>query len=127
VTDPVPAAAPAVLIIGDSGGVGSIAIQLIRTRTDLTVIATASRRETQAWVTELAAHHVIDHNQPLAHQIEALGIGAPGFAFSTNDSEQYGAQVAELLAPKNRFGLIDDQQTFDIMPFKSECISTHSS
>ncbi len=45
VQDGVPGAAPAVLIIGGAGGVGSIAIQLLRALTDLTVIATASRPE----------------------------------------------------------------------------------
>lgn len=75
VTDPVPGAAPVVLIIGGAGGVGSIAIQLLRVLTDLTVIATASRPETSARVTELGAHHVIDHNKPLPAQIEALGLG----------------------------------------------------
>ncbi|KPB01786.1 alcohol dehydrogenase catalytic domain-containing protein, partial [Ahrensia marina] len=34
VNDPVPGAAPAVLIIGGAGGVGSIAIQLLRAMTD---------------------------------------------------------------------------------------------
>ena len=43
---PVAGAAPAVLIIGGAGGVSSIAIQLVRTLTDLTVVATASRPET---------------------------------------------------------------------------------
>ena len=43
VKKPVPGAANAILIIGGAGGVGSIAIQLARTLTDLTVIATASR------------------------------------------------------------------------------------
>ena len=41
VDKPVPGAAPAILIIGGAGGVGSIAVQLARRRTDLTVIATA--------------------------------------------------------------------------------------
>jgi NADPH2:quinone reductase len=43
VNDPVPGAANAILIIGGAGGVGSIAIQLARALTKLTVIATASR------------------------------------------------------------------------------------
>jgi NADPH:quinone reductase-like Zn-dependent oxidoreductase len=38
--------------------------------TALTVIGTASRPETQAWVQDLGAHHVIDHSQPLAEQLE---------------------------------------------------------
>ena len=48
----VPGAAPAILIVGGAGGVGSIATQIARQLTDLTVIATASRSETQAWCRE---------------------------------------------------------------------------
>jgi NADPH:quinone reductase len=77
VNDPVPGAANAVVIIGGSGGVGSIAIQLLRAKTDMVVIATASRPETQDWAKNLGAHHVIDHTKPLVPQIEALGIGQP--------------------------------------------------
>ena len=115
----------AVVIIGGSGGVGSIAIQLLRALTDMTVIATASRPETQAWVTELGAHHVIDHSKPLTPQIEALGIGQPGYVFSTNQTGDYVAQIAELIAPQGRFGLIDDPAELDIKPFKPKSVSTH--
>ncbi len=91
VARPVPGAAPAVVIIGAAGGVGSMAIQLLRVRTDLTVIATASRPETKEWCSSLGAHYVVDHSQPLAPQIEALGIGAPGFVFSTAGSVKYSS------------------------------------
>ena len=77
------------------------------------------------WVKELGAHHVIDHSKPLAAQIEALGIGQPGFVFSTNYSGSYAAQVGELIAPQGRFGLIDDPESFDIMPFKGKAVSIH--
>lgn len=125
VSEPVPGAAPAVVIIGGSGGVGSIAIQLLRAMTDLTVIATASRPETQAWVKELGAHHVIDHSKPLSPQIEALGIGQPGWVFSTTHTHQYIDQIAEFIAPQGHFGLIDDPDTLNIMPFKTKAVSTH--
>lgn len=125
VATPVPGAAPAVVIIGGAGGVGSIAIQLLRALTDLTVIATASREETKAWVQELGAHHVIDHSQPLAAQIEALGIGAPAFVFSTNRTELYVEQIAEFIAPQGRFGLIDDPEALNIAPLKPKSVSTH--
>ncbi len=49
VRKPVAGAAPAILIIGGAGGVGSIAVQLARQLTGLTVIATASRLETRDW------------------------------------------------------------------------------
>ena len=49
VAKPVPGAARAILILGGAGGVGSIAIQLARQLTDLTIVATASRPETVQW------------------------------------------------------------------------------
>lgn len=126
VKDPVPGAANAIVIIGGAGGVGSIAIQLARQLTDLTVIATASRQETKDWVRELGAHHVIDHSQPLALQVEALGLGAPGFVFSTTQSDLHAADSIALIAPQGRFALIDDPADgFDAMPFKRKAISIH--
>jgi len=130
VKDPVPGAAAAVLIIGGAGGVGSIAIQLLRALTGLTVIATASRPETQAWVKDLGAHHVINHHEPLPAQIEALGLGAPGpgapgLVFSTTHSHLYLEQISELIAPQGRFGLIDDPESLNIMSFKAKAVSTH--
>ena len=88
----------------------SITIQLLRATTDLTVITTASRPETQDWVRECGAHHVIDHRQPLAPQVEALGLGAPGFVFSTTQTDRHLADIVELIAPQGRLGLIDDPE-----------------
>lgn len=122
---PVAGAAPAILIIGGAGGIGSIAIQLARQLTDLTVIATASRPETRAWAEEMGAHHVLDHAQPLPPQVEALAIGAPPFVFSTTHSDRHRMAIAELIAPEGRFGLIDDHDSFDIVPFKAKSVSVH--
>ncbi|KAB2718782.1 zinc-binding alcohol dehydrogenase family protein [Brucella intermedia] len=122
---PVAGAANAILIIGGAGGVGSIAIQLARALTGLTVIATASRPETQDWVRQLGAHHVIDHRKPLAEQVEALGIGAPAFVFSTTQTLDHLSEIVGLIAPQGRFGLIDDPDKLDIMPFKRKSVSVH--
>lgn len=118
-------AAQALLVIGGAGGVGSIAIQLARQLTDLTVIATASRLETVAWVRDLGAHHVVDHSRPLAAEVAALGIGAPAFVFSTTATDRHLAAVAELIAPQGRWALIDDPGVVDIAPFKRKSVSTH--
>ena len=114
-----------ILIIGGAGGVGSIAIQLLKAKTNLTVIATASREETKSWVESLGADHVIDHSKDLNEQIEALGIEKPKYVFSTNHTETYIKQIVSLIAPQGKLGLIDDPQTFDIMPFKTKSISIH--
>lgn len=121
----VPGAAPAILIIGGAGGVGSIAIQLARKLTDLTVIATASRPETKAWVSDLGAHYVLDHSKPLAQEIAALGIGQPAFVLSTTNTDEHLSQIVELIAPQGRFALIDDPKVLDVNPFKRKSVSVH--
>ena len=125
VKHPTPQGGKIILVIGGAGGVGSITIQLLRALTDLTVIATASRPETQDWVRECGAHHVIDHRQPLAPQVEALGLGAPGFVFSTTHTDKHLADIIELIAPQGRFGLIDDPEMLDAKPFKLKAVSLH--
>jgi zinc-binding alcohol dehydrogenase family protein len=125
VRDPVPGAAPALLIVGGAGGVGSAAIQLARRLTDLTVIATASRPETQAWASELGAHHVVDHSRPLAEEVAALGIGAPGLVFFTTHTAQHLPEILKLVAPQGRLGVIDDAPTLDVMPLKNKSLSVH--
>jgi len=114
-----------ILIIGGAGGVGSITIQLLRALTDLTVIATASRPETQDWVRECGAHHVIDHREPLAPQVDALGLGAPGFVFSTTQTDSHFDDIVELIAPQGRFGLIDDPEVLSALPLKRKAVSLH--
>ncbi|MBY5569637.1 zinc-binding alcohol dehydrogenase family protein [Rhizobium leguminosarum] len=125
VQDAVSGAGRSILIIGGAGGVGSIAIQIARVLTDLTVITTASRPETQDWVKELGAHHVVDHSRPIAPQVAALGIGAPGFIFSTTNTDSHIGDIVEAIAPQGRFALIDDPKTLDIVPFKRKAVSVH--
>lgn len=122
---PVAGAANAILIIGGSGGVGSIATQLARQLTNLTVITTASRPETRAWSLGLGAHYVIDHGGDIADQIASLGIGAPAFVFSTTHSDQHLPAIAQLIAPQGRLALIDDPASFDIAQLKRKSVSLH--
>lgn len=126
VQEPVVGAERAILITGGAGGVGSIAIQLAKQLTNLTVIATASRQETANWARSLGADHVIDHSRPLAEEYAALGIGAPGFIFSVTHSTQHRLALAEIIAPAGRICLIDDfADGFDIMAFKPKAVSLH--
>ena len=121
----VPGIAPLVLIIGGAGGVASVAIQLARQLTGLTVVATASRPETERWVRDMGAHHVVDHRKPLSGEMETLGIGAPGFVFSTTETDAHLKEIAELIAPQGRFALIDDPAVLDVNPFKRRSVSIH--
>lgn len=126
VRDKVPGALHAILITGGAGGVGSIAIQLAKALTDLTVIATASRPETAEWAKALGADHVIDHTKPLAGEYAALGLAAPAFVFSVTHSGDHRLDIAQLITPQGRVCIIDDPKGgFDIMPFKGKAISIH--
>lgn len=126
VQDKVASAWNAVLLIGGAGGVGSIAIQLLRELSDVTVIATGSRPETQDWIRQLGAHHVLDHSKPLAKQIAELAIGAPAFVFSITETSQHIGDILELIAPQGRLGLIDDpKEPVDVRQFKRKALSIH--
>jgi len=87
------------LVVGGAGGVGSIALQLARTLTSATVIATASRPESVAWAQALGAHHVVDHGAPLKPQLAALGLPLVDYVFCTADTDSHFAQLVEVAAP----------------------------
>lgn len=113
------------LIIGAAGGVGSILTQLARKLTKLTVIGTASRDETRQWVTDLGAHHVIDHSQPLVAQLEAIGVGQVDHVASLTHTDTHFEQLIEALRPQGQLALIDDPKTLDVMPMKRKALSLH--
>ena len=114
------------LIVGAAGGVGSILTQLARQLTGLTVIGTASRPETQAWVRDLGAHHVIDHRKPLSEELKRIGIDQVTHVASLTQTDQHFDQLVEALAPQGRLALIDDPaQPLDVMKLKGKSLSLH--
>jgi zinc-binding alcohol dehydrogenase family protein len=113
------------LITGGAGGVGSILIQLARRLTGLTVVATATRPESQKWCLDLGAHAVIDHNKPMKEQIEALKLPPVALVASLTYTDQHYKAIAELMAPQGKFGLIDDPPEFTMSVFKGKAISVH--
>jgi len=90
------AAGKSMLIIGGAGGVGSIGIQLAKS-SGLSVIATASRPETVAWVKELGADQVVNHRENLAAQIRKPVDYIANFS---GELDAYWQAMAELIAPQ---------------------------
>ncbi|QJC55003.1 Zinc-type alcohol dehydrogenase-like protein [Polaromonas vacuolata] len=113
------------LIVGAAGGVGSIMLQLARRLTALTVIGTASRPETKAWVKQLGAHHVIDHSLSFADELKRIGIPQVEYVVSLTQTEAHFAELAAVIAPQGKFGLIDDPKALDITLLKAKSISLH--
>jgi NADPH2:quinone reductase len=117
--------AGSILVVGGAGGVGSILIQLVRRLTGLTVIATASRPETQDWCLSLGAHHVIDHTQPLDDQLRAIGIPEVEYIAGLTGTEGHYLELVQVLAPQGKLGVIDDPKTLDVKPLKRKSASLH--
>ena len=88
-----------ILIIGGAGGVGSIGIQLAKSA-GLTVVATASRPESIAWVKQLGADQVLDHRRDLPQQLQALGRKHVDYVACFTDLDRYWAPMGEMIAPQ---------------------------
>lgn len=113
------------LIIGAAGGVGSILTQLASKLTKMTVIGTASRPESQQWVRNAGAHHVIDHRQPLTQELARIGIPAVTHVASLNNTDEHYLELIAALAPQGKLALIDDPESLDARPLKLKSISLH--
>ncbi len=115
-----------ILIMGAAGGVGSILTQLATNLTDATVIGTASRQQSQDWVKELGADHVINHHQPLMPQLADIGIESVTHVISLTHTDQHFDQLIEVLVPQGKLALIDDPKTtIDITKLKRKSLSLH--
>ncbi|MEO0409815.1 MAG: zinc-binding alcohol dehydrogenase family protein [Cyanobacteria bacterium P01_A01_bin.135] len=115
-------AGEALLVIGGAGGVGSILIQLANQLTGLTVIATASRDETRAWVEKMGADHVVNHRNSLDEEMKALGISPRYVASLTHTGSHYEA-IQALIKPRGHIALIDDPESLDAKSLKPKALS----
>ncbi len=113
------------LVVGAAGGVGSILVQLARQLTGLRVVATASRPETRQWCLDMGAHDVIDHRQPLAPQLAALGVAHVDHVAGLTHTAEYFEQYVQCLRPQGQIAVIDDMPTLDVMPLKGKSLSLH--
>jgi len=115
-----------ILIMGAAGGVGSILTQLAKQLTNATVIGTASRPESQQWVRDLGADHVINHHKPLVKQLNELGIESVTHVISLTHTQQHYDQLVAALAPQGKLALIDDPENgLDVTALKVKSLSLH--
>lgn len=114
------------LVVGGAGGVGSILVQLARKLTKLTVVATASRPETRAWVEKMGAHHIVDHRADMVEAMAELG-AQPSYIAGLTATDRHFPAYAQMLAPQGKIGLIDDPdpKTVDISLIKPKAASLH--
>ncbi len=115
----------ALIIIGGAGGVGSAMIQIARQLTKLTIAASASRPQTQAWVRELGAHHVFDHTKPLADELKRLGLENPPYIASLTHTADHFEAVAAAIGLQGKIGVIEADRAIDPRPLHHKAASLH--
>jgi len=109
------------LIIGGAGGVGSVAIQLASQIAGLTVIATASRENTQRWCGEMGADHTINHRQDMAAQLAELGFPAVDYIFCLNDTAGHWATMTQVIKPQGMIcSIVESDVPLEMEPLKSK-------
>jgi NADPH2:quinone reductase len=112
------------LVLGAAGGVGSILVQLARCLTDVTVIGTASRPESQRWVTDMGAHHVVDHHDDLAAAVLTVAPNGVDWVFSPHSAGNVPT-FAKVVRPFGAVVAVDEPAGLDITPLKSKSIAWH--
>ncbi|PHR72320.1 MAG: NADPH:quinone reductase [Arcobacter sp.] len=112
-----------ILIIGGAGGVASIAIQLIKIRTNLTVITTASRQESKTWCKSMGADYIVNHKD-LIKEVKEAGFEQVDYIFNAADTSMHWNAMAELIAPQGKICLlVDASEPLDINKFKLKSVS----
>lgn len=114
-----------ILVIGAAGGVGSIMVQLLKQRTKLNIIASASRAETISWLEDLGADTIVNHRNLLSEEFAAKNLSEVDYVVSLNNTEQHLPEIEKVVKPQGQFALIDDPETLNIVPFKNKSVSVH--
>lgn len=110
------------LAVAAAGGVGSILTQLASTLTDVAVIGTASRPETQDWVRRMGAQHVVDHHGDLVAAVREVAPDGVDHVFTPSTGGRLPV-YAELIRPFGEIVAIDEDPDMDVRVLKSKSIA----
>jgi NADPH2:quinone reductase len=112
-----------VLILAGAGGVGSIAIQLAKKIGNLTVIATASRKDSQDWCKKMEADYVVNHYH-LKEELEKIGHPQVDYILEFVDLEGYWEMMAEIIKPQGHIvSITQSSKPLDLNILKSKSIT----
>jgi NADPH2:quinone reductase len=114
------------LIIGGAGAVGSLATQLLKARTKVFVIATASRAPSREWCSEMGADLVVDHTGDVAAQLAAASITNIDIVLSTAGSAGNMGWIAKVLRPFGHVSVVDLAAGLDVSPLAAKSASLHT-
>ncbi|MGL4858692.1 MAG: zinc-binding alcohol dehydrogenase family protein [Enterobacteriaceae bacterium] len=113
------------LIIGAAGGVGSMALPLAALRSEVEIIATASREDSAQWCRKLGASLIVNHHN-LSEDLHRAGIKRVEYILCLNNTDSHWSGMTELIAP---FGhiccIVQNQHPLNQLPLKDKSASLH--
>jgi zinc-binding alcohol dehydrogenase family protein len=113
------------LVVGASGGVGSMMLQLVDALLpNVTVIGTASRPEAVTWEEGFGVTATVNHREDLVAQVRAVAPGGVDWIFTSHSTGQL-ANYVELLKPFGEIVAIDDPGSLDAPSLKNKSLSWH--
>lgn len=109
-----------ILIINGAGGVGSVATQLAKWA-GLTVISTASRKESKEWSEKMGADHIIDHHKDLTKQLKKIGYQSLPYILILHSTDRYFEEMSELLQPFGHLGsIVESSKDLNLAKLKNK-------
>ncbi|MEV7681929.1 zinc-binding dehydrogenase [Streptomyces sp. NPDC088341] len=124
--DTLPAGITRVLVLGGAGAVGSLATQLLKTRTSALVISTASREASRRWCAQMGADLVLDHTGDVPAQLNAAGIPHVDMALSTAASADHLSWIPDILRPFGHLSVVDGVPSLDVGALAAKSLSLHT-
>ncbi|GAB7046776.1 zinc-binding dehydrogenase [Catenuloplanes indicus] len=115
-----------VLIVGGAGGVGTMAAQLLKTRTSAVVVSTASRPESREWCTAAGADLVVDHTGDVPAQLRDAGLDRVDLVLSTAGTAHNLGWIAAALRPFGHLAAVDLNGPVDLGPLIDRSVSLHT-
>lgn len=113
----------ALLVINGAGGVGSAMIQLAKWL-GMTVIATASRPDTVAWVEKMGADHVVSHREDYVTELRRLGFDMIPYIAILHAPEKHIKQAGLLVGPFGHVGaIVEPLKPLDVAGLKNKSAS----
>jgi NADPH:quinone reductase len=113
-----------ILILNATGGVGSIAVQLLKQLTGLTVIGTASRAASEQWIRDLGVDYVVNHNQDISLQLQEIGHPEVDYILCFSDTDGYFDYFPQWAKPFGRItSIVETTKPVNLGMLKSKSLS----
>ncbi|GBU11437.1 oxidoreductase [Enterobacterales bacterium] len=113
------------LIIGGAGGVGSLAIPFAALRSNVKIIATASRPESAQWCLDRGADITVNYKD-LQAELAKHDIKQVDFILCLNDTDGHWAAISDLIAPMGHIcTIVENEKPLDMNTLKLKSAALH--